>query len=46
MFALSFFTDNDQCIINICEKLSKINMFYVKMFQAISSDNNVLSTEV
>lgn len=41
-----FFTDNDQCIINICERLSKINMFYVKMFQAISSDNNVLSTEV
>lgn len=43
----SLFCDgNDKCIINICEKLSSINMFYVKMFQAISSDNNVLSTDV
>ena len=41
-----FHTENDQCIINICKKLSSINMFYVKMFQAISSDNNILSTEV
>ena len=41
-----FASKNDQCIINTCEKLSKINMFYVKMFQAISSDNNVLSTDI
>lgn len=41
-----FASKNDQCIINICENLSNINMFYVKMFQAISSDNNVLSTDV
>ena len=41
-----FYEGNDKCIINICQKLSNINIFYVKMFQAISSDNNILSSDV
>ena len=42
-----FFSKYDEShIIDICKNLSKINMFYVKMFQAISSDNNILSTEL
>lgn len=45
-FKYLFFGDYFNLIKNICIKLSKENMFYVKFFQAISTNNNFLNKEL
>jgi len=42
-----FFTNNyENYIINIADRLAKENIFYIKMFQAISTNTNLLTSEL